>query len=79
MADVFISYSKARADLTRALARDLEEQGLNVWWDAEMLAGESFRQRIQTELKGCKAAIIRKCPKDGIQHPRPVAPAVTGG
>ena len=58
MADVFISYSKARADLTRALADDLEQKGVKVWWDTDMLAGESFRQRIQTELKTCKAAIV---------------------
>jgi TIR domain len=58
MADIFISYSKARSDLTRTLAADLEAQGLTVWWDTEMLAGESFRQRIQQELKTCKAAIV---------------------
>lgn len=58
MADVFISYSKARAELTQTLAHELEAQGLSVWWDADMLAGESFRQRIQLELRACKAAIV---------------------
>jgi hypothetical protein len=58
MADVFISYSKARTEITRSLADDLEAKGLSVWWDAEMLAGESFRQRIQSELKTCRAAIV---------------------
>jgi hypothetical protein len=58
MADVFISYSKSRADLTQVLATDLEAKGLSVWWDAEMIAGGSFRQQIQDELKGCKAAIV---------------------
>ncbi len=58
MADVFISYSKSRADLTQALAKELEDKGLSVWWDAEMIAGGSFRQQIQTELKECKAAIV---------------------
>jgi hypothetical protein len=58
MADVFISYSKARADLTQALSQDLEAKGLSVWWDAEMIAGGSFRQQIQEELKSCKAAIV---------------------
>jgi TIR domain-containing protein len=58
MADVFISYSKAHVDLTRDLATDLEGQGLSVWWDTDLLAGESFRQRIVDELKGCKAVIV---------------------
>lgn len=58
MADVFISYSKSHARLTKELARDLEAKGLSVWWDTELLAGESFRNRIVEELKDCKAAIV---------------------
>jgi hypothetical protein len=58
MADVFISYSKAHAELTRALAKDLEAKGLTVWWDTEMVPGESFRQRIQEELKAARAVIV---------------------
>ena len=58
MTDVFISYSKSHRALTEALARDLEAQGLDVWWDTELLAGESFRERILAELKTCKAAIV---------------------
>ena len=45
-------------ELTRELARDLESKGLSVWWDAELVAGKSFRQRIIQELKDCKAAIV---------------------
>lgn len=58
MADVFISYSKAHAQLTRDLARDIEAKGLTVWWDTEMVPGESFRQRIQQELKAARAVIV---------------------
>lgn len=58
MADVFISYSKPHRHLTEQLARDLEAQGLSVWWDTELLAGEPFRHRIQEELKACKAAVV---------------------
>jgi len=58
MADVFISYSKSHRHLTADLARELEAKGLDVWWDTDLLAGESFRQRIQAELKACKAAIV---------------------
>ena len=58
MADVFISYSKPYIELTRDLAKDLEGKGVTVWWDTELLAGESFRQRIIQELHDCKAAIV---------------------
>jgi hypothetical protein len=58
MADVFISYSKPHVELTRDLASVLEAKGLTVWWDTDLLAGESFRQRIIQELHDCKAAIV---------------------
>jgi hypothetical protein len=58
MADVFISYSKPHTQLTRDLASDLEAKGLTVWWDTDLLAGESFRQRIIQELHDCRAAIV---------------------
>jgi TIR domain len=58
MADVFISYAKAHVELTRALAQELEEKGVTVWWDTDLIAGESFRDRIVQEIKDCKAAIV---------------------
>jgi hypothetical protein len=58
MADVFISYSKSHTEATRNLARELEKKGVTVWWDTELLAGESFRERILQEIKACKAAIV---------------------
>jgi len=58
MADVFISYSKSHIQFTRSLATELEAKGLTVWWDTDILAGESFRDRIIEELKLCKVAII---------------------
>jgi TIR domain len=66
MADVFISYSKPHIELTRDLAGDLEAKGLTVWWDTDLLAGESFRQRIIQELHDCKAAIVIWTPQSVI-------------
>jgi TIR domain len=66
MADVFISYSKQYVQLTRDLASDLEAKGLTVWWDTDLLAGESFRQRIIQELHDCKAAIVIWTPQSVI-------------
>ena len=58
MADVFISYSKSHTEATRNLAKELEGKGITVWWDTDLLAGESFRERIMQEIKACKAAIV---------------------
>jgi hypothetical protein len=58
MADVFISYSKSHTAVTRELAHELEAKGLTVWWDTDLLAGETFRDRIIEELRACKAAIV---------------------
>ncbi len=58
MADIFISYSKAYAEVTQRLADELERMGLSVWWDTELVAGESYRQRIQQEINSARAAIV---------------------
>ncbi len=58
MADVFISYSKTHAAVTRRLAEELERLKLTVWWDTELVAGESYRQRIQDEIATARAAIV---------------------
>ena len=58
MADVFISYSKSHAVVTQRLARELEGLGLSVWWDTELVAGESYRLRIQQEINAARAAIV---------------------
>ena len=66
MADVFNSYSKSYVQITRDLAADLEAKGLTVWWDTDLLAGESFRQRIIQELQACKAVIVIWTPQSVI-------------
>lgn len=58
MADVFISYSKANADLTIELAKALEAKGLTVWWDTDLVAGDAFRQTILSELQASKAVVV---------------------
>lgn len=58
MADVFISYSKSHASVTRRLASELEALGISVWWDTELVAGESYRHRIQKEIADASAAIV---------------------
>jgi hypothetical protein len=59
MADVFISYAKAEAELTIALARNLEVSGLSVWWDTSLLPDDThFPETIRQEISNARAAVV---------------------
>lgn len=58
MTDVFLSYK--RNDEARAgwLVRALQAQGLEVWWDRGLQAGESWRAQIETELAAARCVVV---------------------
>ena len=58
MADVFVSY--AREDRARAeqLARALQAEGLDVFWDTEIPPGQTWADYIEGKLAQCKALIV---------------------
>jgi WD40 repeat protein len=58
LADVFISYSKARRADAADLAADIEGRGYTVWWDKDLTPGESFNDVIKTELGNARAVIV---------------------
>src|SRR5262245_50689230 len=58
MADVFISYSKARAGEAKELADELGELGYDVWWDTSLLPVGSFGAEIDRQLDSAKAVIV---------------------
>jgi hypothetical protein len=55
---IFISYSKADPEPTRALADFLKAQGYTVWWDTNLTSGENFRKVIDRELDAADAVIV---------------------
>ena len=55
---IFISYSKAEPEPTRALADFLTAQGYSVWWDTNLTSGEVFREVIDRELAAADAVIV---------------------
>jgi hypothetical protein len=55
---VFISYSTERRSLTEALARDLEAQGISIWWDTSLLAADKFREEIERRIDDAHAVIV---------------------
>lgn len=58
MADIFISY--ARKDRTRAetLATALQGEGLEVWWDRQILGGDDFSANIERELDSAGVVVV---------------------
>src|SRR5262245_31224247 len=58
MADIFISYSSADREQVKMLALFLESEGYTVWWDHNLVGGDSFRRRILEELTKARAAIV---------------------
>jgi hypothetical protein len=58
MADVFISYAKARPADAVELAGELRKLGYNVWWDTRLLPTGSFATVIDRELDAAKAVVV---------------------
>jgi hypothetical protein len=58
MADVFISYRRDDRSKAEALYRALNEEGLDIWWDKGLEAGEMFDEKIQSILQSAKAIVV---------------------
>ena len=58
MADIFISYAQTDRGIAKQLASSLIARGYQVWWDAELVGSDDFRDVIFDELTLAKAAIV---------------------
>jgi tetratricopeptide (TPR) repeat protein len=58
MADIFISYARPTAKLTRAIAAALEGEGYSVWFDEELPAHRAYADVIQERLDEAKAVLV---------------------
>lgn len=61
--DVFLSYSSADREAARRFADRLGQEGLTVWWDAALRAGETFDEVIENALKAAKSVIVLWSPR----------------
>jgi serine/threonine-protein kinase len=56
--DLFLSYKAEDRERVAPLVRALEEDGLTVWWDAHIGAGDSWRETILRHLEAAKCVIV---------------------
>lgn len=58
MADVFLSYSREDQPTARRFAEGFEHEGLTVWWDQALNAGESFDRVTERALDEAKSVVV---------------------
>jgi hypothetical protein len=58
MTTVFLSYKRDDEARAGRLVRALEAQGLRVWWDRGLQAGESWRSQIEAELAAAGCVVV---------------------
>lgn len=61
--DIFISYSREDAPITRRFADAFRQEGLSVWWDDALRSGEAFDEVIEKELRSAKAVVVLWSPR----------------
>lgn len=58
MVDVFISYSRTDRAMVSLLARAVEAEGYEVWWDADLPPHQSYGDVITAKIGAARAAIV---------------------
>lgn len=58
MSDVFISYSSDDRDTARAIAAELEQRGLSVWWDRVIPPGRQYDEVIEEHLAAARCVVV---------------------
>ncbi len=58
MADVFISYNREDQHRARTIAEALQAEGLSVWWDSHLRAGQSYDEVTEKNLREAGAVAV---------------------
>jgi len=58
LADVFISYNREDQHRARIIFDALTEEGLSVWWDSNLRAGESYDEVTEKNLRKAGAVVV---------------------
>lgn len=58
MPDIFLSYSREDQPVARLFAEGFEREGLSVWWDVTLKAGEVYDKVTEQALEGARAVVV---------------------
>ncbi len=58
MPDIFLSYNREDQAAARRFAEAFKAQGLDVWWDTTLRAGEAYDQVTEKALREAKAVVV---------------------
>ncbi len=58
MADIFISYASEDRERASEFASAFEKRGWSVWWDRNIIAGQSFDKVIEREVESAKSVVV---------------------
>ncbi len=58
MPDIFISYNREDRERARVVASALEAEGVSVWWDAALRAGETYDEVTEQNLRSAGAVVV---------------------
>lgn len=58
MPDIFVSYNRDDRETARLIASALEAEGLSVWWDAALRAGEAYDEVTEHNLRTAGAVVV---------------------
>jgi uncharacterized protein YecT (DUF1311 family) len=56
--DVFLSYAKSAERSVRPIAKALQAEGFEVWWDEELPVHRSYSEVIQEQIGAAKAVVV---------------------
>jgi tetratricopeptide (TPR) repeat protein/TolB-like protein len=58
MADVFVSYASPDRERVLPIVRALEHRGWSVWWDRELLPGDTWPAAIERQLERARCVVV---------------------
>ena len=58
MSDVFVSYKAEDRRRVQPLVQALQADGLSVWWDEHIGAGDAWRETIEQQLDGARCVVV---------------------
>jgi hypothetical protein len=57
-ADIFLSYAREDRAVAQRLAQALEQKGITVWWDWDLIGGTNYRAKIRDVIAEARKAIV---------------------